>query len=92
MKAKKKSNRQKRKVIIMKQRCNIQNIKSGYIIKQIFDSIQKRKTLDILKTNKKVKQRAFININDYKKYCEEFSTIEVEIIPNDKFFNKFKKK
>ena len=52
------------------------------------ENIQKRKVLDILKCNKEVKIRVDIDINDYKKCCEEFSTIEIEIIPNDKYYTK----
>ena len=73
---------------VPEQKCDIQNIQSKFIIKQILENIQKRKVLDILKCNKEVKIRVDIDINDYKKCCEEFSTIEIEIIPNDKYYTK----
>ena len=56
-------------------------IKSKYILKQIFDNIQKKKSLEIIKYNKMIQNRMDINMNNYKEYSEIYSSIEIEIIP-----------
>ena len=60
----------------------INNIKSDYILKKIFTHLQKTKSLEIIKYNKKAQCRLNININDYKEYSEIYSKIEIELIPN----------
>ena len=45
-----------------------------------------KKLLDIIKYNKNIKKKININVNDYKKYSEKYSTIEIEIkLINNKF-------
>ena len=45
-----------------------------------------KKLLDIIKYNKNIKKKINININDYKKYSEKYSTIEIETkLINNKF-------
>ena len=39
----------------------------------------KKKSLDIIKYNKIIKDRININIKDYKEYSEIYSSIEIEI-------------
>ena len=56
-----------------------ENIKSDYFLQKLFNNLVKKKLLDIIKYNNNIKKRLFININDYKEYSEEFSTIEIEI-------------
>ena len=65
--------------------CNLENIKSKYILKQIFDNLQKIKILIIAKYNKKIKNKLDLTINDYKEYSE----IEMEIIPVTNKYGKF---
>ena len=65
------------------------NIKSKYIILKIFEYLRKKKFLEIIKLNKKIQDKLNININDYKKYSEIFSHIELEIIPIEKKYDKF---
>ena len=57
------------------------NLKSKYILQIIFDNMQTKKSLEIIKYNKIIQQRLNINITNYKEYCEKFTTIEIEIIP-----------
>ena len=58
------------------------NIKSKYIMKKIlFDNMQKRISLKIIKYNINIQKRLNININNYKDFSEKFSSIEIEIIP-----------
>ena len=50
-------------------------------MKTIFNNLNKKKSLEIIKYNKYNQQRLNININDYKRYSELYSSIEIEIIP-----------
>ena len=44
------------------------NLKSDYFLEKIFNNLEKKKTLNIVKYNKNIKNRINININDYKEY------------------------
>ena len=57
------------------------NLKSIVALKKVFNNIQKRKTLEILRYNNYLLQKLNLNINDYKEYSELYSSIEIEIIP-----------
>ena len=68
------------------------NIKSKYILQKEFNNLMKKKSLDITKYNKLMKDKINININDYKEYSELYSSIEIEIRPiynktNGQFIN-----
>ena len=69
----------------------LENIKSFYILKVIFNCLMKSKQFKIIKYNKKIQNRLNITIDNYKKYREKFSQIEIEIIPiknkNTQFIN-----
>ena len=69
----------------------IKNIKSSYILKNLFKNMFKKKVLEIIKYNKNIKDRINISIKDYKEYSEIYSSIEIEIKPvnnqHDKFIN-----
>ena len=54
---------------------NIENINSQYIIQFIFSYIEKRRELDIIKLNKKLKQKLEVNIEDYKKESKRYKVI-----------------
>ena len=65
---------------------NFKNIDSKYILKKIFDNLETKRRLYLIKLNKKLKKRLNININDYKEYSEIFSSIEIELKPiNNKY-------
>ncbi len=55
------------------------NIKSNYILKKIFYNLMKKKSLDIIKYNKNIKERMNISIKDYNEYLEIYSSIEIEL-------------
>ena len=57
------------------------NIKADYFLQKVFDNLEKKRTLEIVKNNKNIKKRINININDYKEYSEKYSSIEIEIKP-----------
>ena len=54
----------------------LENIKSKFILKMIFDDLLKKKFFVIIKFNNNIKKRIDININDYKAFSE---LIEIEI-------------
>ena len=56
---------------------NLENIKSDYILKQIFDKLQKKKALLIIVYNKMAQKKVNIGLKDYI----ELSKVEIEIIP-----------
>ena len=53
------------------------NVKNNFMLKKIFDCIERVKSLLIIKCNKKLQKRLNISINDYKEYSQSFSTIEI---------------
>ena len=55
------------------------NLKSDYFLQQIFNNLETKKLLDIVKYNNNIKKRINININNYKEYSEKYSLIEIEI-------------
>ena len=63
----------------------IEKIKSRYILSKIYDKMQKKKKLVIVKYNKRIQNRLNLSIQDYKEYCE----IEIEIIPTKNQYGKF---
>jgi len=69
----------------------LSNLKNDYFLIKLFDILLKKKSLDIIKYNKNIKDRINISINNYKEYSEIYSAIELEIKPinnkNGKFIN-----
>ena len=72
----------------MKQKGTIDKINSKVILKKIFNYLQKRIFLQIIQTNKKLQNKLNLNIVDYKKLSELYSSIEIEIIPVKNTFHK----
>ena len=65
------------------------NIKSAYILRKILDNIPKYQWLEIIKCNKKIKNRLNLSINDYIKFCQLNSSIIIEIKPALNKYGKF---
>ena len=59
----------------------LENIKSYYFLEITLNHLLKKNSFEIIKYNKKIQQRLNITINDYRKYSEMYSSIEIEIIP-----------
>ena len=59
----------------------LKNVKSDYFIRKFFGYMAKRKSLETVRYNKSIQKRINININHYKAYSEEYSSIELDIIP-----------
>ena len=58
------------------------NIKADYFLQKVFNNLEKKRVLNIIKYNKNMQKRINLNnINDYKEYSEIYSSIEIEIIP-----------
>ena len=69
--------------------CIFNNINSNYILSNIYANMNKKKSLEIIKYNKNIQNRINFSINDYKEYSKLFSSIEIEIIPVSKIYDKF---
>ena len=67
----------------------LKNVKSHYILKIIFGYMPKRKSLETIRYNKSIQKRINININHYKAYSEEYSSIELDIMPMKGKYGKF---
>ena len=67
----------------------LKNVKSHYIIQKIFVYMSERKALETIRYNKSIQKRINININHYKAYSEEYSSIELDIIPMKGKYGKF---
>jgi len=59
----------------------LRNLKSDYFIQKFFGYMPKRKSLETIRYNKNIQKRIDININHYKAFSEEYSSIELDIIP-----------
>ena len=77
------------KEVKIKYKVNLNYLKSNYFLKNIFDFLPKKKALEIIKLNKTIQERLNLSINDYKNYSEQFSPIEIEIIPAKDEYGKF---
>ena len=75
----KKSSKQKNNI------CNLEKIRNKYTLLQIFEHLNQKIYLWVIKYNKKLENKLDISLNDFKKYFE----IEIEIIPTE---NKREKK
>ena len=65
------------------------NLKNDYFLQKLFHILLKKKSLDIIKYNKKIKERINISIKDYKEYSEIYSSIEIELKPANNKYGKF---
>ena len=62
------------------------NLKSDYFLRKLFYNLLKKKSLDIIKYNKNIKERINISIKDYIEYSE---LIEIEIKPVNNKYGEF---
>ena len=65
------------------------NIKSKYILQIVFEILPKNKSLEIIKYNKKLQEKIYNNINDYKESLKIYSSIIIEIIPDRNIYGEF---
>ena len=64
-------------------------LKSDYFIQKFFAYMPNRKSLETIRYNKSIQKRINININHYKAFSEEYSSIEFDIIPMNGLYGKF---
>ena len=64
----------------------IKAVKSKYILLKIFNMMQNKRSLNIIRYNKSFQEKLEKNINHYIK---EYSKIEIEIIPEDDKYGRF---
>ena len=70
----------------MKSKNKYENLKNDYFLQKVFNNVEKKKLLNIVKYNINIKKRINININDFKEYSEKYSSIEIEIkLVNNKY-------
>ena len=55
-------------------------IKSIYILKKVFENVEKNRYLQILHRNKNLQKRLNLSLDTYKEY---YNQIEIEIIPKE---------
>ena len=67
----------------------LETIKNNYFIQRLFNHLEKKKLLSIIRYNKNIKDRIHINNKDYKDYSEKYSSIEIEIIPVKNKYDNF---
>ena len=65
------------------------NLKSDYFFQKLFNYLQNRISLEIVKYNINMQKRLNININNYKEFSEFYSSIELEIIPIPNIYGPF---
>ena len=64
-------------------------VKSDYFIQKFFGYMPKRKSLETVRYNKSIQKRINTNINHYKAYSGEYSSIELDIIPKKGEYGEF---
>ena len=64
----------------------ITKIRSKYVIIKIFEHLNQNRLVDVIHYNKMYQKMMNINLKFYK---NEFSKIEIEIIPKENAFGKF---
>ena len=81
------TNKSKNKEESLKKINNIydwRKIRNKYVLQQLFEHLNQRIFLKIIKYNKKLQKNLNIGHKEYKKYCE----IEIEIIPTEDKYNR----
>ena len=58
--------REKDELVPNKSKTRLINIKSDFFLKILFDIVFEKRRLEIIKNNKNIQNRLYININDYK--------------------------
>ena len=77
------------KLNLIKPKNKYMKIKSDYFLQKLFNNMQKKISLEIIKYNINIQKRLNININNYKNFSELYSSIELEIIPIQNKYGSF---
>ena len=81
--------KENREISQMKSKNKYEKLKNDYFLQKVFNNVEKKKLLNIVKYNKNIKKRINININDFKEYSEKYSSIEIEIKLVNSKYSKF---
>ena len=73
----------------IKSNCIFNKLRNDYFLRKTYNNLQKKKSLEIVKYNNNNKKRLNLNIYDYKNFCETYSSIEIEIIPKNYYYDYF---
>ena len=65
------------------------NLKGDYFLQKLFNHLSKKKSLEIIKYNKSIKNKINISIVDYKEYSDIYSSIEIELKPAKNKYGNF---
>jgi surface protein len=76
-------NKSKEQLLSINSNNKLKELKSDFFLRILFKIIPKKKALGAIKYNKYLQKRINININNYKVYSEEYSSVEIEIIPKE---------
>ena len=68
---------------------DFKNLRSDYFLQKLFNNMKQKRTLEIIKCNKQLQKRLKINIDNYKKFCQIYSSIEIELKLADNKYGKF---
>ena len=66
-----------------------ENLKCDFFFEKLFINLHKKKSFEIIKYNDKTKKRLHLHINNYKEFCELYSSIEIELILKKNIYGKF---
>ena len=69
--------------LVQKSKFDFGNLKSDFFLAKIFGILSQKKSLEILKYNKNLQKRINISIIDYKKYCQTYSSIIIDLVFHD---------
>ena len=67
----------------------LENLKSKYILKQIFEHFNSKKALEIIRYNKYFQNKFNVNISFYQEYSQSYSSIIIELNLADNKYGKF---
>ena len=80
---------EKKEINEMKSNNIFKKFQNDYFLQKLFNHLLKKKSLDIIKYNKSIKNRLNISIKDYKEYSELYSSIELELKPVNNKYGRF---
>ena len=67
----------------IKSKFDFKKLKSDYFLRKLFAIMKKGKSLKIFKYNKKLQKRLNLSINDYQKFSQLYTSIEIEVKLDD---------
>ena len=82
-------NQEKEELVQIQTKHIFENLKCDFFFEKLFNNLHKKKSFELIKYNAKIKHRLHLNINNYREFCELYSSIEIEIIPINGEYSKF---